>query len=128
MRKNIKYFVKRHNLCKCYILKVGVKMENLKYLRKQSHLTQEEIATKLKIKQRTYAAYENGENEPNIDFLKRLSNFYNVSIDYLVENNVDGKVVYSEEQRQIFKMVTQLNDINTLKAYSYVAGLLAGQG
>lgn len=103
-------------------------MKNLKKLRKESGITQNDLANILGIKQRTYSSYENNTNEPNIDTLKKLSNYFNVSIDYLVDNNTNGKVVYSEEQRGIINMVVQLNETNTLKAYSYIAGLLAGQG
>lgn len=103
-------------------------MHRLKELRKNSNLTQEELSQQLGLPLGAYKNYENNLCRLNDQILLKLSNFYNVSIDYLLKNDIDGKVVYSEEQRQIFKMVTQLNDINTLKAYSYVAGLLAGQG
>lgn len=102
-------------------------MEILKMLRKQNGLKQDEVAKMLEIKQRTYSSYENSENEPNIKILKKLSNIFNVSIDYIVGNDIKGKTVYTEEQRQIFNMIANLNEINTLKAYSYIAGLLAGQ-
>lgn len=100
----------------------------IKELQSQSNKTIEEVANCLNIPKSTYNKYLQNINEPSIEKLKAMSKFFNVSIDYIVENDVNGKVVYNEKQRQIFKMVTQLNDINTLKAYSYVAGLLAGQG
>lgn len=58
--------------------------EILKNLRIKNNLTQKELAEKIGTKQRTYCTYENGTREPNIETLKKIANFYNVSIDYLV--------------------------------------------
>lgn len=102
--------------------------DKLRLLRESKKLSQQELSDKLQINRGTYASCEQGKCNPTIDLLKKLSNLYNVSIDYLVDNNTNGKVVYSEEQRGIMNMVVQLNESNTLKAYSYIAGLLAGQG
>ena len=101
---------------------------NLRMLQKSTGKTIETVSNELGIPKSTYNKYLANIIEPNIDILKKLSNYFNVSIDYLVDNNTNGKVVYSEEQRGIFNMVVQLNKTNTLKAYSYIAGLLAGQG
>ena len=61
--------------------------EKLRFLRKYQHLTQTEVAKELGINQRTYSQYETGANEPNFETLKKLANFFDVSIDYLLEND-----------------------------------------
>ena len=61
--------------------------EKLRFLRKYQHLTQTEIANQLNINQRTYSQYETGANEPNFETLKKLANLFDVSIDYLLEND-----------------------------------------
>ena len=61
--------------------------EKLKFLRKYQHLTQTELAKKLNMNQRTYSQYETGANEPDIATIKKLANFFDVSIDYLLEND-----------------------------------------
>lgn len=101
--------------------------ENLKQLRKLKNKTQKQMAKLLNVSQNAYCKYELGATEPNIDTLKFLANYFDVSVDYIVGNDIKDKTVYTEEQRQIFNMVVNLNEINTLKAYSYIAGLLAGQ-
>ena len=53
-------------------------------LRKENNMTQEEVARKLNITQRTYAHYEKGTNEPSIDTLIKLADIYRVPIDILV--------------------------------------------
>lgn len=57
--------------------------KRLKELRRQSGLTQSEIATKLHIRQQSYARYEFGTGEPNMQTLYELSEIFGVSIDYL---------------------------------------------
>ncbi|WP_077706025.1 MULTISPECIES: helix-turn-helix domain-containing protein [Virgibacillus] len=58
----------------------------LKFLRKQRGLKQEEVAKSLNISRARYSHYENNHVEPDIEMLKNLSRFYNVTIDYLVGN------------------------------------------
>lgn len=58
--------------------------ETLKYLRAEKGLTQGQIADMLKVGRSTYTHYENGGREPDIETLQKLSNFFNVSTDYLL--------------------------------------------
>lgn len=56
----------------------------LKDKRKSHKYTQQEIADKLGITQSTYAYYETGRNEPDLETLKKLADIFETSIDYLV--------------------------------------------
>lgn len=58
--------------------------DNLKKLRIEKNLTQEEIAKILNIAKQTYNHYELQENILPIKHLNTISNFYNVSIDYIL--------------------------------------------
>ena len=60
-------------------------MSRLKDLRKERKLTQNEIAKILGTKQRTYSHYENGTRKIPITLLIRLSDYYNVSIEYIIK-------------------------------------------
>ena len=51
------------------------------------NLTQAEVADGINILQSTYSNYEQGTREPNLETLKKLANFFDVSIDYLLEND-----------------------------------------
>lgn len=57
----------------------------LKSLREDKDITQIEIANLLNCKQNTYQQYESGKRQIPIEALKKLSEFYNTSIDYLLE-------------------------------------------
>ena len=61
--------------------------DKLHYLRKQQELTQSEVAQSININQTTYSRYERGSIEPDIATIKKLANFFDVSIDYLLEND-----------------------------------------
>ena len=61
--------------------------DKIRYLRKHQELTQAEVADGINILQSTYSNYEQGTREPNLETLKKLANFFDVSIDYLLEND-----------------------------------------
>lgn len=69
--------------------------ERLRYLRMANRLTQREVADILKIHRTTYAYYETGRSNPDLETLSALSRIFGVSIDFLVTgtNNEKRKVV-----------------------------------
>ena len=58
----------------------------IKELRKQLNYSQSKVSKELNIPEQTLYGWENGNRQPNIENLIKLSNYYNVSIDELVEN------------------------------------------
>jgi transcriptional regulator with XRE-family HTH domain len=63
--------------------------KNLKMLRKQNNLTQQDVADFLNITRMAYNYYELGSREPDIDNLLKLSKFFRVSLDYLIGNYIN---------------------------------------
>ena len=61
-------------------------MKRISELRKQKNLNQTGLAMLLNVSQKMISAYENGINQPSIEALKKMSEIFNVSVDYLVEN------------------------------------------
>lgn len=61
-------------------------MQNLKLLRKQHSLSQQKLADILHVSQQSIYKYENGITSPDIDTLIRMADYFNTSIDYLVEH------------------------------------------
>lgn len=57
--------------------------ENLRVIREDRGYTQKQIAEILETTQQYYSDYENGKRDIPIRVYITLSNFYNVSIDYL---------------------------------------------
>lgn len=56
----------------------------LKALREASGESMSEAADALNIAKSTYASYEYGKREPNIEMLTKIANHYNVTVDYLL--------------------------------------------
>lgn len=61
-------------------------MNRVKELRKQKHITQEELGKVLDIQKAAISKYENGRAEPSTEVLKKMSAYFGVSIDYLLGN------------------------------------------
>ena len=76
--------------------------EKLKMLRKESKLTQEELAEKLNVSRQAITKWESNEGLPDIENLKQISIMFNTTIDELVkeDKNIDldiKKDVYFDE-------------------------------
>ena len=62
-----------------------MKMIGLKELRKSKGISQLKMAIDLNTNQNTISRYETGEREPGINELIKIADYFNVSIDYLLE-------------------------------------------
>lgn len=65
--------------------------KHIRDLREDSDTTQEAIASYLGCSQVAYSYYELGKRDIPTDFLIKLSNYYNVSIDYLLDQTNNKK-------------------------------------
>ncbi len=59
-------------------------MKGLKMVRKEKNLNQLKVAMDLNISREALSHYENGKREPSLDMLNKMSRYFNVSIDYLI--------------------------------------------
>lgn len=58
--------------------------DRIKELRKQHNLTQAELGKILGVGKTTISMYENGNSTPNDEIKLKLSDYFNVSLDYLL--------------------------------------------
>lgn len=58
--------------------------DRVKELRKELGLTQTQFAMKIGSTQRQVSFWESGQIEPNIFWLIKLADFFDVSVDYLI--------------------------------------------
>ncbi len=65
--------------------------ENLKSLRKENGLTQDQLASMLGIKRSLVGAYEEGRAEPPVQNLKNISKVFGVSVDDFIGKKVKSK-------------------------------------
>ena len=64
----------------------------LKELRKQKKITQLKLAMDLGLNQNTVSRYETGEREADYKTLIMLADYFNVSVDYLLERTDNPKM------------------------------------
>lgn len=61
-----------------------MKLIGLREIRRKKHLNQQKVAMDLNISRESISYYENGKRSPDVETLLRFSEYYNVSIDYLI--------------------------------------------
>ncbi len=59
-------------------------MIGLKQIRKEKNLNQQKVAIDLNISREALSHYENGKREPSLSMLIKMSEYFNVSINYLI--------------------------------------------
>lgn len=103
---------------------------NLKKIRQDNGLTQEELAKKINTSRSNIANYENNKNMPSVDILEKLSKVFNCSIDYLlgksdIRNQKEIKI--DDIDIAFASGIKGLNDENKAVAKSIIDSLLAKQ-
>lgn len=81
-------------------------MKRLKELRENKKLTQSQLSKILNISTSAVGMYEQGRRFPDENILKNIAHFFNVSIDYLLDNDLQKK-----EPDSIMPGISLKNDI-----------------
>ena len=66
--------------------------ENILKLRKKNGLSQEQLGEKINVTRQTISNWELGETAPNPEQLKLLSQSLNISIDELLDNDINSSM------------------------------------
>ena len=106
--------------------------ENIKLLRTQAGISQQKLADELIITRVRFAKYEEGKSEPPFDILKRIANYFHVSIDILI--NVDlnkiplNSMLKMEDNRLLLPITIDKSgrDYIEILPYKAKAGYLSG--
>lgn len=80
----------------------------LKQLRKRNDMTQGDLANALKISRSTIAMYETDVRNPDHETMKRISELFNVSMDYLYEKEAPAETSLSELKLAILDVIDQI--------------------
>ena len=65
----------------------------LKEIRKSKGISQLKLAIDLNTNQNTISRYETGEREPGINELIKIADYFNVSVDFLLERTDNPKIL-----------------------------------
>lgn len=91
-------------------------VENLRFLRTKEKLTQKELAEKLSVKPKYISNIECGFHDPSIEFIVKVSDYFNKSLDFLIffdqSNNSEKNLILliktlSKEQKS--KLTNAIN-------------------
>jgi transcriptional regulator with XRE-family HTH domain len=106
--------------------------DNLRYLRESRKESQQQTADRLEIKRGRYEPYESGKTEPSYDLLKKISRYYNISIDLLLsvdvrKINIDD-LLKLESNRLLLPIAVDRHGDNVIELVPYKAraGYLSG--
>ena len=73
-------------------------MTKIKELRAEKGLTQAQLAEIVGVNQTAIGKYERGELEPNLQTLIKLSQFFQVSVDYIIGNADDFGIIQTPSE------------------------------
>ena len=57
----------------------------LKELRKEANLSQDQLGKKLGFSNQTVSFWESGSREPDLDMVRKIAEYFDVSCDYLLD-------------------------------------------
>ena len=92
-------------------------------LRNKAKITQQELANVLGISRGTIGMYEIGKRDPDTETLKKIAQYFNVSIDYLLGNSNDKNIdesKISEIDKKLIDDITSLDDDLKKEAEKYI--------
>ena len=70
--------------------------DNIRKYRKENNMSQDELAEKLGVSRQSISLWETGQTQPTIDNIIALSKIFNISVDALLDNNVNETVLQEE--------------------------------
>ncbi len=89
--------------------------KNLTELRKKQKLTQAELATKLNYSDKAISKWEHGDALPSIENLMEICNFYGITLDQLVNENITQiKPINDPKENKINKLIVTLLSFVTI--------------
>ena len=73
--------------------------EKLINLRKEKGLSQEEFGNILEVSRQSVSKWELGQTQPDVDKIKKICEFYNISFDYLLNDNIEEKKLLKDNDK-----------------------------
>lgn len=86
----------------------------LKELRKEKELTQEQLAERFNISDRTVSRWENGNNMPDLSILVELADFYDVDVREIIDGERKSEVMNQEEKEKMLLVAEYADEEKTV--------------
>lgn len=101
--------------------------ENLKKLRKENNLSQDELAEKVRVSRQSVSKWENGDSYPEMNNILELCKIFNCKINDLVNDGIKDLDSMDEEiKMKVIKL--EKNDQEKVKVLSKVISIIAKVG
>ncbi len=101
----------------------------LKQLRKEKTMTQEQLAEKLGVSNRSISRWENGTTMPDFDLLIELAKYYDVEMEELLNGERKGDHMNHETEEMMLKIADYNNNERRILTrrlfWIFTAGLIA---
>ena len=95
----------------------------LSYLRKKEKMSQEQLAHKLNISPSTVGMYETAKRQPDNEMVTKIANLFNVSTDYLLDNDLKDINVSEDNKELVQSLVDGLTNPLNKALYSKASEL-----
>lgn len=111
-------------------------VNNIRALRKEAGLTMKQLGAIMGVSESTISLYETGKNEPDISMLKRMAEYFGVSIDTLLGCNSFANAQEAKKQlpaqgeeldESLVSMLLDLNPQDAQRVQDFVQGLKAAR-
>ncbi len=86
--------------------------EKIKRLRKESNLSQGQLALKTGMDARRISKYENNINLPTTETLIKIAEYFNVSLDYLVKTDIDNMATTPIRDKDLLRQFEELDKMS----------------
>lgn len=87
--------------------------ENIKRLRREKKMTQQELADKINVQRTSISKYEKGVTTPSLSQLKKIADVFNVDVNELFGNeNIHVKIGYTPEEEEEEKRLSFIKDLS----------------
>lgn len=101
-------------------------LSNLAMLRKKHNLSQKELAKKFNVNQNTVSRWENGDRQIDLETLKALSVFFDVSVDFLLGNESSVPNL-PQDANELLALYGKMNDKFKIRLLGTAYAMLAEQ-
>lgn len=101
-------------------------MNNLKILREERNLTLREMAALINVSNNAISQWENGKRQPDNQMLIKLADFFDVSIDFLLNRKYEqNKYSFKTElHEELFNLINQLDNRYLYQVKGFVLGCI----
>ena len=87
--------------------------DNLKKIRKDNNLSQEQLAEKLNVSRQSVSKWESGQSYPEMDKVIQICNLFNLNINELINENISEVNEVKESQNRTNKYISSFFDYIT---------------